>query len=407
MTTIGGIDLVGGTIAAFGALLVYDVFFVTFEQEVVTLVWPSRWNLGKILFFLNRYLPFADTFLSLHLLLGNGNTDQECLLGFRAVTWLIVIGLIISEMILTMRTYAMWGSTRFILIILTVLGLGLFIPAIVITQIEVSSFVYESQFTGCSKTKNSSPIIFVAFLLLIIWETSIVTMTMLVVRRDHLLTICLIVDRRMRSALVQQMYKDGVLYYLYQFAFTIVNLLIAVAAPPDFANWLTTPQRVFHSILCTRVLLHIRAHNTTSDSQFQTTRTNLSFAVSPDAEQKQFELSSESWTGAGLGSGVDAGSAGSAVLTSSHSQSQSQSHISSSIARDNIEEYSIGVGLEGNGEAFELRTLSRSPPQVQFEAQYMEGGSPSGNDEKSALSATGSPVYADKKGKVKERREKK
>ena len=34
-------------------------------RSQVTLVWQQPWNAGTIVFFLNRYLPFIDTFMSL------------------------------------------------------------------------------------------------------------------------------------------------------------------------------------------------------------------------------------------------------------------------------------------------------------------------------------------------------
>lgn len=89
-------------------------------------------------------------------------------------------------------------------------------------------------------------------------------------------------------------------------AFSLVNLLIAVAAPvriniliinsvvkisdihyrimlqPQFANWLTTPQRVFHSLLCTRIMLHIRAF-AAEDGSYPTTITQASMEFNPGA----------------------------------------------------------------------------------------------------------------------------
>ncbi|KAI5122261.1 hypothetical protein M0805_007125 [Coniferiporia weirii] len=384
MSTIGGIDLTGGTIAAFGALLVYDVFCVTFEEEV-SLVWPSPWNYGKVIFFLNRYLPFVDTFLSLHLLLGK-NTDQECLLGFRAVTWLIVVGIFISELILMMRTYAFWGARRLILIILVTLGLAVFVPAIVAVQIEVSSYAYRADSTGCTKTKASSPIIFVAFLLLIICETTIVILTLIVVRRDH---------RRTRSPLVQQMYKDGLLYYIYLISFSIVNLLIAVAAPPDFANWLTTPQRVLHSLLCTRVLLHIRAHGTNSDEEVFTTQPTLTFATANGAfaEQVLSDLSSGSDPVTSSGFGTSSGSSGSRARLSFLGQSQS----SGSRTREKMEEYGVAEGQRG--EVYELQPLSRRATHVKFGAR--EDGSV-GRDETGRVPVVTASRRGRDKGKLRE-----
>jgi hypothetical protein len=42
---------------------VYD-YLLTFEDEV-EFMWEGRWNVLKIVFFLNRYLPFADCVVGL------------------------------------------------------------------------------------------------------------------------------------------------------------------------------------------------------------------------------------------------------------------------------------------------------------------------------------------------------
>jgi len=256
----------GGTVAAFGTLLTYDVFCVAFTDEI-NLIWTQSWSIGRVLYLLNRYLPFFDTFLSLHLLLGR-NTDEECLNGFKAVTWLIVIGIIISELILMGRTYALWERNRVILVTLSILTLVTIVPALVITQLEVNSFAYKSNDIGCRKTKNSSPVIFVAFLMLILCETTIVILTVMRVWKFH---------RNSKSALLVRMYKDGLLYYLYLLAFSVVNVIIALAAPPIYANWLTTPQRIVHSLLGARVVLHIRSHHNTPDTFITDVDENISF----------------------------------------------------------------------------------------------------------------------------------
>ncbi|KAL5514110.1 hypothetical protein ACEPAG_2871 [Sanghuangporus baumii] len=324
MPIIGGIDLTGGTIAAFGTLLVYDVFFVTFDREVA-LVWTSRWNLGKILFFLNRYLPFFDTFLSLHLLLGK-NTDKGCLLGFSAVTWLIVVGIIVAEAILMLRTYAIWERKRAISITLILLGCGTFIPGIIVTQFEVQSLAYIAVPNGgCTKTKPSSPVIFVAFLLLILCETTIVILTLVRARHHYL-------SRQTRSPLIWQLYKDGLLYYVYLLAFSLVNLITAVAAPPAYTNWLTTPQRVMHSLLCTRVLLHIRSHSTDPDSENMSTQVAMSFTPYYDQGRTEMTHSSATASGSGLASVSDADTR--LFLTfSSHTENTNPSEARSSVFR--------------------------------------------------------------------------
>ncbi|EJD00468.1 uncharacterized protein FOMMEDRAFT_169913 [Fomitiporia mediterranea MF3/22] len=415
MPIVGGIDLIAGTIAAFSALLVYDVFFVTFYKEVL-LIWPSRWNFVKILFFLNRYLPFVDTFLSLHLLTGK-STDRGCLLGFQTVTWLIVIGIIISEMILMVRTYAIWGQNRIILYILIFMSAGVFIPGIIVTQFEVQSFAYVAMPRGCSQSKPASSIIFVAFLLLILCETTIVAMTLIRARQHY-------ISREIRSPLIKQLYKDGLFYYVYLLTFSIVNVITALAAPPAFANWLTTPQRVVHSLLCTRVLLHIRSHNTTPDTELMTTQVDMSF-VTPleyNTQPEPLGLSSGTASGSGYGSSSASDSYDTRVFLSfaSHTDSTSPSEGRSSVVRyknpEIIRERDQDRGYEAEAEAYELQPLSRrsrtartpaqaltpSPTQTKFDSRTVESPTSPSSTHSGHFSPSSSSRTSYRKGKQRE-----
>ncbi|KAJ7689623.1 hypothetical protein B0H17DRAFT_1331723 [Mycena rosella] len=75
--------------------------------------------------------------------------------------------------------------------------------------------------------------------------------------------------RYSRESWIVQLYRDGMLFYAYLLAISIANILVPVLAPSMLSNWLATavlspvvpfpsPQRVLHSVLCTRVLLLIR-----------------------------------------------------------------------------------------------------------------------------------------------------
>lgn len=243
--TILDTQLVQFTLVACATLLIYD-FLCTLDQEV-KYVWQTPWSPGKVLFFLNRYLPFIDTFLSLHLKL-SVSSPEKCRAHFTVVAWFIVIGIIISEIVLLLRTYALWERKRSILIILCVSGAVTYIPAVVITNLELRSLKYvPTTRPGCQVGTASSIIIF-AYILLMLSETVIVVLT--VIRARQYL-------RHSTSPWVIQLYQDGMLFYAYLLSISIANILVPILAPRIFANWLASPQRVLHSVLCNRVLLLI------------------------------------------------------------------------------------------------------------------------------------------------------
>ncbi|TDL19160.1 hypothetical protein BD410DRAFT_900367 [Rickenella mellea] len=174
ITTVGGVDLFSLTLASTGTLLVYD-YLITFEREAKH-VWTQRWTWSKILFMLNRYTPFTDTFIALYL-----HTKQtsasECVKGFTAFTWLTLFGVLIAEFVLMMRTCALWAMKRSILLGLTIVVLVLFPPAVVISQLEIKSLAYAGSPYGCIQTKPPSKIVVWLFFLLVISETILVILT--------------------------------------------------------------------------------------------------------------------------------------------------------------------------------------------------------------------------------------
>ncbi|KAF8584982.1 hypothetical protein K439DRAFT_1095261 [Ramaria rubella] len=130
---------VAGHRVACGALLAFE-YLLTLDREIFY-VWGSKWSLGKIIFFLNRYGPVADTVLAIYIL--TGVKDQEtCPVLARAILWLFVSGMFISETILAMRTYAIWSGRREILIFLVVFTLAVFASASVLTQRFLNSLTF-------------------------------------------------------------------------------------------------------------------------------------------------------------------------------------------------------------------------------------------------------------------------
>ena len=88
-----------------------------------------------------------------------------------------------------------------------------------------------------------------------------------------------------------------------------------------------------HSLLCTRVLLHIRSHGSNPDSEVMTTQVDMTFTpCEDDRERTCLTHSSATASGSGTGSGSDADTR--LFLTfSSHTESTSPSEARSSVFR--------------------------------------------------------------------------
>ncbi|KAI0748966.1 hypothetical protein BC629DRAFT_1179933 [Irpex lacteus] len=264
-------NIVPYTIAAFGSLLVYD-YLCTLADEI-SLVWLQPWNIGTVLFLLNRYPPFLDTFLSLHALT-TVQYPEVCIRNFKAVTWLIVSGVFIAEMILMIRTYAIFQRNRWMKIFLCSLMTLVVVPGCVVVELELQSLHYgypkNQPYFGCYLTQPPSVVIFIAYVLVLFSETIIVGLTAFKAIQ-HL--------RRSRSALVVHLYRNGLLFYVYILLISLANVIVPVVGASELANWLATPQRVLHSIFCTRVLLSILHDRRHLVSSFATSRSQAQMSA--------------------------------------------------------------------------------------------------------------------------------
>ncbi|KAJ7739819.1 hypothetical protein B0H16DRAFT_1567942 [Mycena metata] len=249
--------LIPSTLCACLTILVYDLL-CTLDQEILY-VWPRPWSMSTALFLLNRYSPFVDTLLSF----------SDKFTRMPPEVWLSVLGIMLSEGILMLRTYAIWERKRSVLYFLCGLALCSFVPIVVIVQLEAASLHYiQSDVLGCTLSHAGHVIIF-GYMILMISETAIAVLTAIKAYRDL---------RRSRVPWVLKLYQDGMLFYVYLSILSTANVLVPIFAPAIFANWLGTLQRVLHSVLCSRVLLLIlrqrrivtsgttRAHAVTTDS---------------------------------------------------------------------------------------------------------------------------------------------
>jgi len=178
------------------------------------------------------------------------NTVKQCHIENEIITWLMFFGILFSEIILMIRTYAIWDRRRSILITFCGFGLFIFIPGIILVQYAMASLEYievPSNITACVASHVKSEFVGAAFILLVFTETVTVILTM-TKAVQHL--------RHSRSTWVSKMYTDGLLFYIYTLGLSLTNVVVILSSKTS-AGWLYPLQSVFHSIFCSRVLLLI------------------------------------------------------------------------------------------------------------------------------------------------------
>ncbi|KAJ7595363.1 hypothetical protein C8J56DRAFT_883583 [Mycena floridula] len=262
------------------SVLVYDSL-LTMEAEV-RLIWRGKMGFGTLLYVMARYLTFVDVPLVLFCKYSQSSTsivrltwNQMILIVpcrhiiIRPVIHCILptlvrkpwagaldllhfnpgttaVGIAAAETILVLRTWALWGRNMRILNGLSALSLAILVPSIVFLIKFLNGI-------KCCYPIQSSRLLYVDYVLIGISETKPAVM---------LLTLWIGYTRYLGSTdnkLVYVLYRDGILYFVWLFLFSIGNVLVIILAPLELLDLLNTTQRVMHSLLATRIMLHVRA----------------------------------------------------------------------------------------------------------------------------------------------------
>ncbi|TDL25275.1 hypothetical protein BD410DRAFT_785162 [Rickenella mellea] len=229
------------TVAAF-VLLVWD--YLILLPEEVSLIWPSRWTLSKCLFLMNRYLVVVDPLMLIYvLMIGN---DEHVLSEYNE--------LISNELwpgILILRTYAVWGCklnkhlTILFLLYLCLIGPDFWAAHKYLAGLQV---VIVPGAPGCALVATNRWVWWPIMQLMVIESVLIILLAYKAFQHF----------RVGRTSLITIMYYDGLLYFICIQVTLVANLVVVLVTTVALKSFLVNLQRVLHSVLCTRILLHIR-----------------------------------------------------------------------------------------------------------------------------------------------------
>ncbi|KAF8590890.1 hypothetical protein K439DRAFT_1657008, partial [Ramaria rubella] len=234
------------------AMLLYD-YFLTIGQEV-ELVWPTSWSLGKLLYCITRYFAFVDGAMScyFHTIAPFTVLPSTCTLLYKFSGALIIWGMVVSELILVFRTWAIWGQSNKVAITLLSLVAILAIPTGFFAYWGLKQVTFGpspiSRLGSCWITTTPSNILFSEYIIVAVFETVILALTMYK-GLYHL--------RQSNSSLVVTLYRDGMLYYIYLICISFVNIIVLTAVHKPGPS-LILMQRDLHSIFTARILINLR-----------------------------------------------------------------------------------------------------------------------------------------------------
>ncbi|KAJ8088108.1 hypothetical protein PM082_013659 [Marasmius tenuissimus] len=241
------------------AILIYDTI-ITFDQEY-RYIWQRKWHFLEILYFCIRYTPFIDTTIAVYKRLDPTFSKCDGLGTFTTIFSGFGVGL--SELILMIRTYALYNSSRRILVFFVVLWLSVGgVSFWAITRWTHSADSYVQIFPPEATTSvtcylgRASNIGLVCYLSLLAGETVIVLMTTWKALSTWWTTAHELSFKT--SPLIVSLHRDGILFYFCILPFTIVNVIAVLRLPEGLLLIADTPLRIVHSILACRLVLHVR-----------------------------------------------------------------------------------------------------------------------------------------------------
>lgn len=232
------------------AILVWD-YLLTFQSEI-DLIWRSHWSIVKILFLLTRYMPAVDVTLVIRYQFASSLSEHDCRILYDVAGWIIMAGITVAELILLYRTWALWGGSRRMGIILILLGIGLTISSSYVEYLFLrgTEFVMRQPPLPSCIVSSKHGVLAISFVFIIATETVVLTLTLAKYAQHY--------RSHTKSTILNVLFRDGVLFYCYLLGFSILNLAFILTASKDAADALIVLQRVLHSSFSARILLNLR-----------------------------------------------------------------------------------------------------------------------------------------------------
>ncbi|KIM49938.1 hypothetical protein M413DRAFT_22047 [Hebeloma cylindrosporum] len=183
---------------------------LTFAMEV-DLIWKSNWNLMKALYLFQRYLPFTDIiWLVLGRLMGQVLLDNGCrdIFYFKGAFMIIGIGASESDFNLSSR----YGHVLFV------------IMARYVNSTTFGALPYPG-FTECFMVHFGQGFVFL-WVILLAWDAALLALMLVPAIQVYRVGT--------RTSLMKAVYRGGVIYYLYLFVLSCINIVIIKILPEQY-----------------------------------------------------------------------------------------------------------------------------------------------------------------------------
>ncbi|KAF9066989.1 hypothetical protein BDP27DRAFT_1267914 [Rhodocollybia butyracea] len=217
-------------------------------------VWSEKLRPLNVLYIIQRYMPFIDTIgISFAVIFAKFIEPNTCRILYNTSAWMYITGILLTEVVLTMRTWALWGKDIRLTVSLTIFFVGSWVPNFYIFHLFLDSQSYIASpipQIGCV-ILGGQPILYLCWVILMVYEAVILILMLIpglaYFRSGNWSTVTTVV------------YRDGITYYLFLFGLSATNLLTVLLLPHDLQNLFISYQRVMQTMLTSRAILHMRS----------------------------------------------------------------------------------------------------------------------------------------------------
>jgi len=170
-----------------------------------------------------------------------------------ASTWLMAMQTFLSEVVLFLRTWAVWHRNKTIGAGLALLMVAFLVSECVLLTRNMRMMEYSLPpypvFTGCFLTKAPNDM-WVSYI-----PAAIIQFTVFILMA---ISACMSYRGGLDGELSHIIHRDGVLFYIYLILFTVTSFIITTALPVNIMFLLTPLQNTFYAVLTSRMVLNIR-----------------------------------------------------------------------------------------------------------------------------------------------------
>ncbi|KAF5347733.1 hypothetical protein D9756_010232 [Leucocoprinus leucothites] len=201
----------------------------------ISLVWQSRTSMIKFLYLITRYLAFGDVTLWVYEQVAEGLTADNCAVLFSALGWMFTTGFVVGELLLVMRTWAVWGRDRRLGFVI----LAYYIGMVVAIYVNMGLFIKSVGFIdnvyhgvpGCIVVKASNKL-YIDWVLLMVLDIAICALMIIKGCKSYV--------SGGNSQLMKVVYGEGIMYYVYLVSLSMINVVVILKLPPEYLALLSS-----------------------------------------------------------------------------------------------------------------------------------------------------------------------